>query len=90
MVDFDSVCQSDPLHWIGLTGAAIVCDLGAEQLRYVDALLHHWGATPEERARTSLYAAVFALEFLQRLAVGEPPTRAPTAVRRWAKDAVDV
>lgn len=90
VVDFDVVCYGDPLYTIALTATGIVSDVGTDHLDYVERLLHHWHATPADRARTGLYAAIFGLEFLSRMSATESPawrTRMQTQVAQWAAEA---
>lgn len=92
MVDFDVVCYGDPLYTIGLTATGIVSDVGTLHLDYVERLLHHWNATDAERARTSLYAAIFGLEFVRRMSASEPlawRSRMEGAVAAWSSEALN-
>lgn len=91
MVDFDVVCYGDPLYTVALTATGIASDIGTEHLDYVERLLLHWHATEAERARTSLYAAIFGLEFLCRMSATETPAWRETmevAVARWTSAAL--
>ena len=63
LIDFDVVCYGDPLWTLGLTAAAIVADLSAEHLDYVDALCRAYGLDETGRRVARWYAALFALTF---------------------------
>ncbi len=67
LIDFDCVCYGDPLWTIGLTKTAIVSDIGTKPLLYVDELCRIEQLTTEQHKIVDLYAAVHALDFIQRL-----------------------
>ena len=66
LVDLDAVCYGDPMYMLGLTATAIVADLGAEHLTYVQALRRHWPVTDAQYRRACLYSALFGVDFLAR------------------------
>jgi aminoglycoside phosphotransferase (APT) family kinase protein len=85
-IDFDSVCYGDPLYQVALTATGIVCDLPGVDLAYVDALLDRFDADRTQRAATALYAALFARDFIARLAATETRewrARMVAAADRW-------
>jgi aminoglycoside phosphotransferase (APT) family kinase protein len=91
-VDFDSVCYGDPLYQVALTATGIVCDLPGVDLVYVDALLDRFDADRTQRAATALYAALFARDFIARLAATETRAwrkRMVAAADRWTLRALD-
>jgi aminoglycoside phosphotransferase (APT) family kinase protein len=71
LIDFDCVCYGDPLWTIGLTKTAIVSDIGTKPLSYIDELCHIGQLTTEQHKIVDLYAAVHALDFMQRLMTKE-------------------
>ncbi len=71
LIDFDCVCYGDPLWTIGLTKTAIVSDVGTEALFYVEELCRIGQLTTEQRRIVDLYAAIHALDFMQRLMTKE-------------------
>ena len=71
LIDFDCVCYGDTLWTIGLTKTAIVSDIGFEPLFYVDELCRIRQLTTEQHKIVDLYAAVHALDFMQRLITEE-------------------
>jgi len=71
LIDFDCVCYGDSLWTIGLTKTAIVSDVGTETLFYVEELCRIGQLTIEQRRIVDLYAAIHALDFMQRLMTKE-------------------
>ena len=82
LVDFDVVCYGDPLWTLGLTAAAIVSDVGAEHLDYVEELCRAYTLDETKRAVVSWYAALFSLTFLARCS-REKTGRLLHALRAW-------
>src|SRR5579864_1436559 len=68
LVDFDCVCYGDPLFMVALTAAGIVSDIGTRELFYVEALCEHLELKLEQRQVVALYAALFSLDFIRRMA----------------------
>lgn len=66
LIDFDVVCYGDPLWTLGLTATAVVADLSAAHLDYVDALCRAYGLDETGRRVVDWYAALFALTFWPR------------------------
>jgi aminoglycoside phosphotransferase (APT) family kinase protein len=86
LIDFDVVCYGDPLFQIALTATGIVSDVGHEALFYVEELCRLWPLTGEQRRLVWLYAAIFGLEFVQRMQRDETPeweTRMLGTVEEW-------
>lgn len=71
LIDFDCVCYGDPLWTVGLTKTAIVSDIGTESLFYIDELCRIGQLTIEQHRVVNLYAAVHALDFIQRSILAE-------------------
>jgi len=71
LIDFDCVCYGDPLWTIGLTKTAIVSEVGIKALFYVEELCRIGQLTIEQRRIVDLYAAIHALNFIQRLMTKE-------------------
>lgn len=67
LIDFDVVCYGDPLFQVALTATGIVSDVGLGALFYVEELCRLWPLTAEQRRLVWLYAAIFGMEFLQRM-----------------------
>ena len=91
LVDFDCVCYGDPLYWIGLTATTVACDVGTEELFYVDELCRCGELTAEQRGIAALYAAWIALDFLHRFAAQETDAwraRMLAAIDVWLAAAV--
>ncbi len=82
LIDFDVICYGDPLWTLGLTATAIVADVGAEHLDYVDALCHAYGLDEASRKVVDLYAALFALTFWVRASSAET-ARLSRALEGW-------
>lgn len=82
LIDFDVICYGDPLWTLGLTATAIVADVGAEHLDYLDALCRAYGLDEAERKVVDLYAALFALTFWVR-ASSAGRTRLSRALTNW-------
>jgi aminoglycoside phosphotransferase (APT) family kinase protein len=73
LIDFDVVCYGDPLFQVALTATGIVSDVGREALFYVEELCRLWPLTGLQRRLAWLYAAIFGLEFVQRMQGDETP-----------------
>ncbi len=82
LIDFDVVCYGDPLWTLGLTAAAIVLEIGPEQLDYVEDLCRAYGLGEMERAVVAWYAALFSLTFLVKSS-DEETSRLHNALRKW-------
>lgn len=82
LIDFDVVCYGDPLWTLGLTAAAIVLDIGPEQLDYVADLCRAYGLGEMERAVVAWYAALCSLTFLVK-SNDEETSRLHNALRKW-------
>ena len=54
------------MYMLGLTATAIVADLDASQLRYVDALRRAWRLTDAEYRRACFYSALMGMDFLRK------------------------
>ncbi len=86
LVDFDCVCYGDPLWMIGLTQTAIVSDIGTQALFYIEELCRIWSLTDEQRKIVNLYAAIHALDFMQRSMTKESNMwvkRMTKAIEQW-------
>jgi aminoglycoside phosphotransferase (APT) family kinase protein len=86
LVDFDVVCYGDPHFWLGLTGAGILTDCGARELRYVDALIDAFGVDALGRRAIAFYSACIATEFQSRFAGAEDAAwyaRMEAGIERW-------
>jgi aminoglycoside phosphotransferase (APT) family kinase protein len=89
IVDLDTVCYGDPMYMLGLTATAIVADLEASQLRYVEALRRAWRLTEEEYGRACFYSALMGMDFLRKFGADAPAwaARMESAIEGWMRRA---
>ena len=85
IVDLDTVCYGDPMYMLGLTATAIVADLDASQLRYVEALRRAWRLTDAEYRRACFYSALMGMDFLRKFGADDRAWagRMETAIAKW-------
>lgn len=85
LIDFDVVCYGDPLWTLGLTGCALVTDVGLEELSYLEALCRAYRLDEEQQKVVRLYASLFALTFFAHAGPDEV-ARLIEALEMWTAD----
>jgi len=73
VVDFNWIGLGDPRYWLGLTSMAVTSDTPPDGQFYLGELHRVWGSSERDRAIVALYAAMFALDFLEHLNPSSSP-----------------